>query len=156
MTVEPTPAQQNPFDESDPLDSRTAYVVGGAFLAAIAGGLEIAGMERQLGSSVGLAMVSVTAAGGLVGLELHATRSWVDKGDAMKFARWLLAFVSAGITVGSALHLFGFATRADYYMILVASGVFGIAWGAQALRDDDKELTAKWRRWVRERRAPLR
>jgi hypothetical protein len=152
-----TKPQRLPPEITQPIDlseSRTAHVVVGAFVGAIVGGMRIASVQHLFGRNVGIALIAVTLGGALVGLELHATRSWSERGELAFFGRWALACVSAGLTIGSALHFLGYVSREDYYLILFGALMFGVIIGVRLLNIRGKAETRNYRSWRRSRGHP--
>ena len=133
----PVPPDRGPEPEPS-IPSRLVY----AILGAVAGGAcGVCAMGRSNSPDLSgteplyiFALLMLT--GGLIGLELHATRHWSRFGHWGTLGRWVLAFVGTTATVGSIFLLMGGITTDDYYFALGSMSVFGLVCGLQIVRAD--------------------
>ena len=139
-------------EDTDILSSRLSYVAAGAVLGA---GYGVLALAQGSAGGAGVYALAIPAlmlvAGALIGLELHATRSWSRRGKWLTLARWVLAFVSSGAMLGSALLLLGTITFGVYYGILAFAALAGAGFGMEAAHQEwrekasEKELTGDFR-----------
>lgn len=127
-----------PGVDDDPLfSSRITYAVLGAVMGS---GYGLCYLMETDGKSDPYPPLMVPGimlvAGALVGLELHATRSWGRKGPFHNLARWIFAFVSAGATIGFVFRLTGEMTGAEYLVLLGLSAFVGFGFGFRMLKEE--------------------
>jgi hypothetical protein len=127
--LNPGPPKPQRVDDSglddDVWTLRATYVIGFAAIGLVIGAIAVG--IRSVAVSPTMTLFAACAGGGIVGLELHATRDWSSRGELAKLGRWSLAFVSAAALVGSAWRVFGAISLREFYLLLLGAAVAGPA-----------------------------